>query len=234
VTLFLDALERGVTSRPGGKNFAMLHYRNTDSDGHSFGWGSPEYLQAILKADQVIGSVLSRIDQSSQLQGSIVIVTTDHGGIDYGHSTHTDPNVYRIPFFVWGAGIPAGVDLYELCGNTRQDPGDEAPLESPSMGPVRNGDAANLALTLLGLEEIEGSLHRGLFPAQGVACSPADAGAPPADSATDAGLDASVRAPDASLHGADSSVVSDASLGADSSVLGDAAGPPASTPPSPL
>ncbi len=208
VPAFLEAVAEGVLSRPGGKNFAMLHYANTDVAGHSLGWGSPEYLEAVLLADEVIGQVLSFITSTPQLKNTAVIVTADHGGIDFGHYDATDTNINRIPFILWGLGVPAGANLYALCGSNRRDPGDTAPLELPPPGPVRNGDAANLALALLGIEQIEGAMHRDMFQSvRAIVCPPHDAGVvnigEPADaSVSDAPTQVVEASPAASADGA--------------------------------
>ena len=62
-----------------------------------------------------------------------------------------------IPFYVWGVSIAAGVDLYELNPNTRLDPARSIPSMSAPVQPIRNGDAGNLALQLLGLPVIPNS-----------------------------------------------------------------------------
>ena len=38
-------------------NYAFVHYRDTDSAGHAFGWGSPEYLQAVASVDAYLADV---------------------------------------------------------------------------------------------------------------------------------------------------------------------------------
>jgi hypothetical protein len=158
---FLDKLVAGVGAHPEGPNFAMLHYRATDSQGHGYGWGSAEYMEALAQADQMIGLVLDCLKSVNELSQTALIVTTDHGGVNFGHFDTSDPLIYRIPFYVWGPGVPAGVDLYELSQGTRTNPGTETPADGMSLQPVRNGDSGNLGLWLLGLSPIPGSLHRG-------------------------------------------------------------------------
>ena len=63
-----------------------------------------------------------------------------------------------VPFYVWGpdAGVGHG-DLY-AANPTRYDPGTGFPYSLTVWPPIRNGDAANLALDLLGLPSITGSI----------------------------------------------------------------------------
>jgi hypothetical protein len=139
-------------------NYSFVHYGDGDSAGHSKGWGSAEYMNAIKAVDGYIGKILQLVDSSPALRGhTTIILTADHGGHDIKHSTATDSLNYTIPFFVWGAGATAGADLYALNTGRRLDPGTGRPAYSAFPQPVRNGDGANLALELLGLRAIPGS-----------------------------------------------------------------------------
>ncbi len=143
-------------------NYGFLHLRDPDSTGHEYYWdvtpGSP-YLKAVMRIDRQIGKLLHLIETNERLAGNtVLIVTADHGGT-YG-SNHTildGRKNYTIPFYVWGAGIPAGADLYALNPHTRRDPGTGRPPYSDPVQPIRGGDAGNLALALLGLGPIPGS-----------------------------------------------------------------------------
>lgn len=110
----------------------------------------------------------------------MIFLTADHGGKDRNHVNNLLPEVYTIPVYVWGYGVAAGKDLYELNANfssfpgtrfrgplgfsrrfryvaTRCDPGTCHPLHTDPVQPIRNGDGANLALKLFGLGPIPGS-----------------------------------------------------------------------------
>jgi Type I phosphodiesterase / nucleotide pyrophosphatase len=163
VTEFLVDLSAGVAQKPLGPNFAMLHIRDTDSYGHSYGWGSPEYLWAVISADQWIGEVLDFVQVEPELNDAVVIVTTDHGGVGTGHYDPQQPETGVIPFYVWGRGVPAG-DLYELVQGARVNPENTFPFDEVGPQPIRNGDVANLALHLLGNAPIAGTLFRGIEP----------------------------------------------------------------------
>jgi hypothetical protein len=80
---------------------------------------------------------------------------------------------------VWGAGVRGGADLYALNPKTRRDPGDGRPKYAAAGQPARNGDVANLSLSLLGLPAIPGST---INAAQDLAVGPSVAA--PAPSAT--------------------------------------------------
>ncbi len=139
---------------------AFLHLRDADSAGHGSGWdlapGSP-YLDAVRHADRLVGLVLAAIEGDPELRGTTaVILTADHGGSGRDHGQASSAAHYTVPFYVWGAGVDAGADLYALNGATRLDPGTGRPGYGAAVQPVRNGDAANLALDLLGLGDVPG------------------------------------------------------------------------------
>jgi Type I phosphodiesterase / nucleotide pyrophosphatase len=148
----------GVAAHPRGPNFVMFHFHDTDTAGHTYGWGSDEYLAALRAADLLLQGLLDSVSKRNPLAGSVVVVTTDHGGSGFGHDDHLDTNIFRIPAYVWGAGVPAA-DLYRL-GSGRTDPAAASEKNSGASEPLRNGDLGNLALWMLGLPPITESTHR--------------------------------------------------------------------------
>jgi hypothetical protein len=159
---FIDHFRTAIDAHPAGPNFALLHFRETDSAGHSFGWDSDEYTDALLLGDELLGVLLDTLSTDATFEHTLLILTTDHGGTGMGHSNYKDSLVYRIPFIVWGPGVPGAVDLYDAALGSRSDPGTKRPLDEDELQPIRNGDAGNLALWLLGVPAIEGALHSGM------------------------------------------------------------------------
>ena len=138
-------------------NYSFLHYRDTDTAGHKYGWESDEYRAAIATVDEYLAEIVHGIESDPALAGrTAIIVTTDHGGTSYNHADAQVSANYTIPVFVWGCDVGSG-DLYAMNAWTRKDPGTTRPDYLAHPQPIRNGDTGNLALQLLGLGSIPGS-----------------------------------------------------------------------------
>jgi hypothetical protein len=139
-------------------NYVFLHYRDTDTTGHALGWGSGGWMYALRNIDSYLGDILQLVENDTTLAGrTAVIVNTDHGGTGFSHDEFLIPGNYTIPILVWGAGVARG-DLYAINAKTRSDPGQGRPDYTAPRQPIRNGDTGNLALSLLGLGPIPGSV----------------------------------------------------------------------------
>ncbi len=143
-------------------NYSFVHFPNPDSAGHTSGWypwlGTP-YSNSVKTVDGHLGSIFNFIENNPLMAGkTAVILTADHGGADNDHGT-SNIDSYTIPFYVWGPGVAAGADLYDLNLASRLDPLTYRPTFSPLEPgqPIRNGDSPNLALEMLGLGAIPGS-----------------------------------------------------------------------------
>ncbi len=157
LTALTDSLTKTLANAP--PNFSFMHFGQPDNAGHDEGWGSAEYLDALVDVDAAIGRILTLIENDPRLAAhAAVIVTADHGGSGRRHSDPTNPDHFVIPFHVLGRGIPAGRDLYSVVGERRTPPklAVNPGFDSPDQ-PIRNGDAGNLALALLRLPPIPGS-----------------------------------------------------------------------------
>ena len=107
----LHTVERGIACIKAQKpNFLFLHLDHVDHASHEFGWGSPQYLQAVELADTLIGDVLQALDAAGIRQKTIVFITADHGGKDKGHGGQTMQEL-EIPWIISGPGIAAGKEL---------------------------------------------------------------------------------------------------------------------------
>lgn len=138
-------------------NYSFVHFRDTDSAGHAFGWGGSAYRQAIKNVDAYLAAVLRLVETDKELAGrTAIVLNTDHGGMWFSHGNPEFPPDYTIPIICWGAGVSRG-DLYKINADSRTDPGEGRPDYNAAHQPIRNGDTGNLALSLLGLGPIPGS-----------------------------------------------------------------------------
>lgn len=148
-----------MTAKPF--HFVFFHYQDPDATGHAEGWSkdpASPYATTLKKVDSQIGRILQMVQDNPALKGkTAIILTSDHGGHEKTHGDTRNPLDFTIPFYVWGPGVlPAG-DLYAMnpAARTAPGPNDHPPYTGPQ--PIRNGEAANLALDLLGLHAIPGS-----------------------------------------------------------------------------
>jgi predicted AlkP superfamily pyrophosphatase or phosphodiesterase len=84
--------------------FTFIHLDHVDGAGHEFGHGTPEYYAAVSQADSLIGQIMNTLHQNDMAKQTVVLVTSDHGGINKGHGGETLAEI-EIPFIVAGKGI---------------------------------------------------------------------------------------------------------------------------------
>ena len=142
--------------RAAPRTLVFVHYRDPDAAGHGDAWRlhfEAPYWRAVRAIDRELGRVFTAIEADPGLRGrTAVILTADHGGgaPDWNHTRRDMWMNYAIPFLVWPG---SGVDLYTASASRRRDPGITQPGWKASPPPVRNSDAAEIALQLLGLVE---------------------------------------------------------------------------------
>jgi hypothetical protein len=163
VNVLIDNLNSSAPNR-----YSFIHIAEPDITGHFYpeGWGGTAWSNVVRLVDQQIGRIFAAIESNPALSNrTALLVTTDHGGgglVSYSHSEPQFLPNYTIPFFLWAPGIPAGADLYSLF-SARVDPGTNRIEYTTGAQPIRNGDSGNLALMLLGLPTIPGSLMQPTF-----------------------------------------------------------------------
>jgi hypothetical protein len=155
----VNALITNMTLNPFGYTF--LHLADPDNVGHSYGWfvtNGSHYCNIIKTIDSRIGAILDTIRTNAALADcTAIVLTADHGGTNYTHIPADAAVNYTVPFYVWGPGVIPGADLYQLNPTTRLDPGISRPTYTTAVQPIRNGEAANVSLSLLGLGPVPGS-----------------------------------------------------------------------------
>ena len=87
--------------------FVGIIYDRPDHEGHDYGHGSPEYYKTLSQIDSYIGEIIKAIDDAGMTDDTIIIVTSDHGGINKGHGGKTMEEM-ETPFIIAGKGIKRG------------------------------------------------------------------------------------------------------------------------------
>ena len=88
-------------------NFCFVHLDHVDHAGHHYGHGSPEYFASVETADSLIGQIVESVTTAGIAENTVIILSSDHGGIGYGHGGET-PEEITIPFVVYGKQVVAG------------------------------------------------------------------------------------------------------------------------------
>jgi len=137
--------------------FAFVHINEPDYYGHNTGWGSTTWYNQVVNVDTMLGNIFKLVEQDvpAMIGKTAIILTADHGNQD---NPPAGVDRYSVPFYVWAPGVPAGADLYALNDGLRQAASSYPMTTYGGMQPIRNAEASNLALDLLGLGPIPGSM----------------------------------------------------------------------------
>jgi hypothetical protein len=153
-----------VITSPQPPQLTFLHFCGPDTTGHASGWNvtpGSDYMNTIKQMDNYLQQVLDKVPPKT-----VVIITADHGGGEPSSQRHDIPDKvvnYTIPFLVWdnmGISQPNS-NFYTLNTNDYANPGTGRPHYNQAKQPIRNGDVANLALSLLCLPNVPGSFIKG-------------------------------------------------------------------------
>jgi arylsulfatase A-like enzyme len=99
------AITREVVAQiPSGFDLMFIHFAGPDNRGHKYGWMGGEYLKVLREGDLALGEILAALDENGLREGTLIIVTADHGGHDRNHIGLIIED-YRIPWIASGAGV---------------------------------------------------------------------------------------------------------------------------------
>ncbi|MDX2039140.1 MAG: alkaline phosphatase [Isosphaeraceae bacterium] len=99
-----QAVEQIVATKP---TLTFVHLDHVDGAGHEHGHGSPQYYASVEEADRLIGEILAAIEKAGIADDTLVIVTSDHGGLGKKHGGATMVEI-EIPWIAKGPGIAVG------------------------------------------------------------------------------------------------------------------------------
>ncbi|MGB4204851.1 MAG: alkaline phosphatase [Bacteroidales bacterium] len=82
-------------------------FDNPDYVGHAVGHDTPEYYAKLTELDTYVGRIIQAMKDAGIYENSIVIITSDHGGINRGHGGKTMSEM-ETPFIICGKNIISG------------------------------------------------------------------------------------------------------------------------------
>lgn len=90
--------------------FTFIHFSQPDGAGHNIGHDTPAYYDAVNGTDKLIGEVVSALVQNDMLEETVIIVSSDHGGVGKGHGGKSLLEV-EIPWIIYGKDIPRSGEI---------------------------------------------------------------------------------------------------------------------------
>lgn len=99
-----DTVAAAVKQAEPGFGVMFVHLTLPDFAGHQDGWMSPLYIQVIGQDDTAIGTLMDGLQKEGMLDGTLIILTADHGGHDTTHGTDQAADM-TIPWIVYGPGV---------------------------------------------------------------------------------------------------------------------------------
>lgn len=94
----------------GLPDILFIHLPDVDSAGHAAGWMSAVQLLTISQTDAIVGQLVTALAEHNYLDSTLLIITSDHGGIGIVHGGDS-PEELHVPWLAVGPGVPAGVTL---------------------------------------------------------------------------------------------------------------------------
>lgn len=104
VTMTGDACMEHLLDSP--TDFTFLYLGFPDENGHTYGWLSNEYYQALNESFSVVQQAIESINKDDYT----IIITADHGGHDKTHGTTMYEDM-TIPMFIIGENYTPGTNL---------------------------------------------------------------------------------------------------------------------------
>lgn len=85
-------------------NLCAIIYDQPDGVGHNIGWRTPEYLAKVHELDGCLNEIMTAIREAGIEDETVVIVTSDHGGIEKGHGGTSMSEMQR-PLVIYGKNV---------------------------------------------------------------------------------------------------------------------------------
>lgn len=85
--------------------FMFLHFLENDAAGHKFNWMSKEQFKELTRIDEAIGQLKKNLKRAGLLERTLIVLTSDHGGLEKSHGLCLDIHCLKIPIILTGPGV---------------------------------------------------------------------------------------------------------------------------------
>ncbi len=103
-------VQAALEEASGGFGVLFVHLYLPDLMGHTYGWMSDPYIKIIDRDDAAMGTLFDGLQTLALADGTLFILTADHGGHDLTHGTAQAEDT-TIPWIIYGPGVAPGVAL---------------------------------------------------------------------------------------------------------------------------
>ena len=90
--------------------FYTAYFGALDEAAHENGWYTPAYYDKMAEIDVCVGRIIQALKDAGIYDDTILIMSSDHGGIDKGHGGKTLEEL-ETPFIVCGKGVKPGFEF---------------------------------------------------------------------------------------------------------------------------
>jgi arylsulfatase A-like enzyme len=105
-----EIVQAALQEAAGGFGVLFVHLTFPDFIGHTEGWMSAAYLGIIGRDDTAVGTLLDGLRAVNLLEGTLIILTSDHGGHDQSHGSALQEDM-TIPWIIFGPGVTESLSL---------------------------------------------------------------------------------------------------------------------------
>jgi len=92
--------------------FTFVYYGHPDETGHTKGFNTTDYYQAISEVDGEIRRLIDSVKHAGIFDNTAFIITSDHGGRGFGHGGESMIEI-TVPWIIFGPGIRKNVVLQD-------------------------------------------------------------------------------------------------------------------------
>ncbi|ETD16477.1 MULTISPECIES: alkaline phosphatase [Prevotellaceae] len=93
--------------------FLAVCFDQVDHVGHAIGHDTPAYYDVLAKLDKQVGRIIQALKDAGIYDDTIVMMTSDHGGIGKGHGGKTLQEM-EIPFIICGKNVKKGMVIKDV------------------------------------------------------------------------------------------------------------------------